>query len=359
MAEQPKKRISRPLVLTLIILVLATVGVGLYFFVNNSKHETTDNAQLDGTIVSVRTSVTGFVKEVRFQDNQHVKKGDTLLIIDDKDYRARVAQARAQLASAESQVGIIRTSTQAATQSASASAGNAQAMRQTVLTAQTRLNKAKSDLARVQNMFKDEAATQQQLDNANAEVATAEAQYQLTVEQQRAMQTQAGGAQLTAQSQGQQINTTNALIAQRQAELALAQNQLDNTVVTAPFDAVISKKSVEVGQLLQAGQPVCSAVGTTNLWVTANFKETQLKHIQVGQHVNVKVDAYDISLNGQVESFGGATGARFSMLPPDNATGNFVKITQRVPVRIHLDNSETSGRVLTPGMSVLVDVDVQ
>lgn len=359
MADQPKKRISRPVVLTLIILVLAGIGAGLYFYINNSKHETTDNAQLDGTIVSVRTSVTGFVKEVHFQDNQHVKKGDTLLIIDDKDYRARVAQAKAQLASAQSQVGIIRTATQAATQGATASAGNAQAMRQNVLTAQTRLNKSKGDLARIQNMFKDEAATQQQLDNSNAEVATAEAQYQLAVEQQRVLQTQAGGAQLSAQSQGQQINTTNALIAQRQAELDLAQNQLNNTVIVAPFDAVISKKSVEIGQLLQAGQPICSAVSTSDLWVTANFKETQLKRMEVGQPVRVQVDAYDLALSGKVESFGGATGSRFSLLPPDNATGNFVKITQRVPVRIHLDNPETSGRMLTPGMSVAVDVHVQ
>lgn len=359
MADQQKKRNNRPVILLLIIAGLTGLGAGLYFFINNSKHETTDNAQLDGTIVSVRTSVSGFVKEVRFQDNQHVKKGDTLLIIDDKDYRARVAQAKAQLANAESQIGIIRTATQAATQGASATAGNAQAMHQNVLTAQTRLNKAKSDLARIQNMFKDEAATQQQLDNANADVATAEAQYQLTIEQQRAMQTQAGGAQLSAQSQGQQINTTNALIAQRQAELDLAQNQLDNTVIVAPYDAVISKKSVEIGQLLQAGQPVCSAVSTTDLWVTANFKETQLKHMQVGQPVDVKVDAYELELSGKVESFGGATGARFSLLPPDNATGNFVKITQRVPVRIHLDNPQLSGRMLAPGMSVAVDVHVQ
>ena len=359
MEEQPKKKISRSVVLTLIVLVLAGLGVGVYFYLNSAKHVTTDNAQLDGTILSVRTSVTGFVLSVRFDDNQRVKKGDTLLVIDAKDYRARVAQAKAQLASAEAQVGIIQSATQAANVGATASAGNAQAMRQSTLAAQTRLNKAKADLARIQNMFKDEAATQQQLDNANSDVATAAAQYQLAVEQQQAMQTQAGGAQLSARSQGQQINTTNALIAQRRAELDLAQNQLDNTVILAPFDAVISRKSVEPGQLLQAGQPVCSAVNLTDLWATANFKETQLKNMQIGQQVTVTVDAYDLKLHGTVESFGGATGARFSLLPPDNATGNFVKITQRIPVRIQLDKNQLSERMLTPGMSAEVDVVVK
>lgn len=359
MEEQPKKKISRKLVLTLIVLVLAGFGVALYYFVNNAKHETTDNAQLDGTILSVRTSVTGFVRVVNFEDNQHVKKGDTLLIIDDKDYRARVEQAKAQLANAEAQVGIVRSATEAATQNASASAGNAQAMRQSILAAQTRVNKAKADLARIQSMFKDEAATPQQMDNAQAELATAEAQYGLVVEQQKAMQTQAGGAQLSARSQGQQINPANALIAQRRAELDLAQNQLNNTVILAPFDAVISKKSVEVGQLLQPGQPVCAAVNTTDLWVTANFKETQLKHMVIGQPVEVTVDAYGVKLEGTVESFGGATGARFSLMPPDNATGNFVKITQRIPVRIHLDKIQGTDRMLTPGMSAEVDVRIQ
>jgi membrane fusion protein (multidrug efflux system) len=359
MEEQPKQNGKRRIILISIVLVLAALGVALYYYVNNAKHETTDNAQLDGTILSVRASVTGFVLAVKFQDNQHVKKGDTLVVIDARDYRARLEQAKAQLASAEAQVGIVHSATEAADKSASASAGNAEAMRQNILTAQTRLNKAKSDQVRIQNMFKDGAATSQQLDNITADVATAEAQYTLVVEQQKAMQTQAGGALLSANSQGQQINTTNALIAQRRAEVALAQSQLDNTVILAPFDAVISKKSAEVGQLLQPGQPVCSAVSIHDLWVTANFKETQLAHMKIGQPADITVDAYGLVLTGTVESFGGATGARFSLMPPDNATGNFVKITQRIPVRIHLDNSQPTDHFLTPGMSTEVDVRIQ
>jgi membrane fusion protein (multidrug efflux system) len=359
MEEQPKQKNNRRIILISIVLVIAAFGVGLYYYINNSKHETTDNAQLDGTILSVRASVTGFVRVVKFQDNQRVKKGDTLLVIDDKDYRARLEQAKAQLAGAEAQVGIVHSATEAAGKSANASAANAEAMRQNILAAQTRLNKAKSDLARIQNMFKDGAATPQQMDNATTDVATAEAQYALVVEQQKAMQTQAGGAQLSANSQGLQINTTNALIAQRRAEVALAQSQLDNTVILAPFDAIISKKSAEVGQLLQPGQPVCSAVSTTDLWVTANFKETQLAHMKIGQPVDITVDAYNIQIEGTVESFGGATGARFSLMPPDNATGNFVKITQRVPVRIHLEKNQSNDHVLAPGMSTEVDVRIQ
>jgi len=357
--KKEKKPVSRRMVLLIIILVLVIAGGGIYFYVNNSKHETTDNAQIDGTILSVRTSVGGFVKQVYFEDNQQVHKGDTLLKIEDKDYAAKVAQARAQLSGAEAQIGVINSNTQAATQNANASAENAQALKQNVIAAQTRLNRAKADLARMQNMYKDDAATRQQLDNAKAEVETAQAQFTMAVEQQLAAQKTAGGGMLSAQAQGKQINSVNALIEQRKAELDLALSQLQNTIIRAPFDGIISKKAVEPGQLLQPGQPVCSAVNPKDLWVTANFKETQLKDLRIGQPVTVTVDAYDIKLNGSVESFGSTTGARSSLLPPDNATGNYVKVTQRVPVRIKLEADTKPGLLLAPGMSVVADVKVK
>ncbi len=346
-----------------IILIAAVLFIFLFFgtryYMHAQRHETTDNAQLDAFLTSVRCAVSGFVVEVRFSDNQSVKKGDTLLIIDDREYRAKVMQARALLLSAESQTGVSRSSAMAAKQNASASSIQSSAMQANIQAAQARLTKSQKELARIEKMFSDGAATQQQLDATKAEFQSANALYEMALRQFQAATTQASGSQSSARAQQGQINVSASLVQQRLAELELAETQLKNTVVLAPYDGIVSKKNVEVGQFIQYGQPVCSAVENGKLWVTANFKETQLNKLRPGQKVQVKLDAYrDFQLSGTVESIGAATGARFALLPPDNATGNFVKVTQRIPVRIHLDPFESNGHYLAPGLSAFVDVEV-
>lgn len=353
-----KKNKTRLIILASVLLIGGFFGTRAWLYAQH--HESTDNAQLDATITSVRSAVSGFVKEVRFNDNQVVKKGDTLVIIDNKDYLARVMQAKAMLQSAEAQTGVSLANARAATQNASASTQNASAFQANINAATARLTKAGKEVDRVEIMFGQGAATQQQRESVRSEYQTARAQLQAAQRQYQASVTLSGSTQNNAMALKKQIGVSNALVEQRNAELQLAESQLQNTVIVAPFDGLVSKKSVESGQLVQIGQPVCSAVEIADLWVAANFKETQLGKIRVGQKVKVSLDAFkDLKLRGTVESIGGATGARFSLLPPDNATGNFVKVTQKVPVRIRLDKGDTKGFTLTPGLSAAVDIEIE
>lgn len=348
------------------IMIFAGIGtVALLFLVikiiSSMGIEDTDNAQLDATIVPVRSVVQGFVTEVRFADNSRVKKGDTLLMIDPTDYLARLEQAGAALESAKAQLEFARSGATAADANASASDLNSKAAKENIAAAQARLTRSEKEFTRSEKMLKDGAITQQQFDASRSEYETAKAQYEVAVKQSQAYLEQASGAQSQAQGQKSQINLAAAVVKQREAELALAQSQYKNTFVLAPFDGIISKKSVEKGQYLQIGSPVCSAVDIDHLYVSANFKETQIKKMAHGQAVEIKVDAFPgVSVSGKLESIGGATGAKFSLLPPDNATGNFVKITQRVPVRIAIETvpAELQGRLL-PGLSAVVEVHVQ
>lgn len=352
-----KKNNTRWIVIGVLVLVGGFFGIRAWL--HGQHHVTTDNAQLDATITAVRSAVTGYVQEVRFHDNQRVKKGDTLVIIDNKDYLAKVMQARAMLQSAEAQSGVSRVTAQAALQNASASNLGSSALQASIDAAQARLTRASKEVDRIEKMFSQGAATQQQVDAARAEFQSATAQHEMSVRQYRAAVSQSGSTQTSALAQREQVGVSNALVQQRTAELQLAESQLSNTVIVAPYDGLVSKKAIEIGQLVQAGQPLCSEVEIDHLWVTANFKETQLDRIRVGQKVTVALDAYrSVTLKGNIESIGAATGAKFSLLPPDNATGNYVKVTQRIPVRIELEKSTDKEHLLAPGLSASVDVEI-
>lgn len=338
------------------VALIATV----VYFILSMGHEKTDNAQLDGNIVPIRAAVTGYVDAVLFNDNQRVKKGDTLAIIRSDDYAAMVTQAEAALANAHAMLDAAKAGSSMADQNANASSLNSLAAKESISTAETRLWKAQQDMARMDAMAKDNAATPQQVDAMKAEVEVAKAQLEMAKRQTGASQAMAGGSRSQAKAQVAQIALAQAMVAQREAEVQLAKIRLGNTVITAPFAGIISKKSVEAGQYLSVGSPVCAAVDMNDIWVTANFKETQLEDLKPGQSVTIKVDAYPgMSLTGHVTSLGGATGARFSLLPPDNATGNFVKVTQRLSVRVDLDPTQDSTVLLAPGLSVVVNVNTK
>jgi membrane fusion protein (multidrug efflux system) len=345
------------------MMILGTVAsviiiIVLYVWISAMGHEKTDNAQVDAMITPVRSIVQGFVTKVNFTDNQMVKKGDILIEIDNKDYIAKVTQAEAALESAKAQLDIAKSGATTADLNASASSLNSQAAKDNIATAQARYTKNEKEMSRSEKMLKDGAATQQQFESIKAEFETSKAQLDMLKKQYEASTSQATGAQSQAVGQKSQIVLAQAMVKQREAELQLAQTQLDNTLIKAPFDGIISKKSIEVGQYLQVGVPVCSAVDYTNLWVSANFKETQIEEMRPNQEVDIKIDAFPKAhIVGKLQSFGGATGAKFSLLPPDNATGNFVKITQRVPVRIMITEypKELTG-LLLPGLSAVVDI---
>ncbi len=357
------------------VIVLA---IALFFgyseFRYLQRHETTDDAQIDGDVNPVIPKASGYVKAIRFRDNQHVKEGDTLFVLDDADYRLRVDQAQAAMQSAMAAAGVSRSQVNVALATIQSSQAGVQTARDQVATAQAnvaaaqaRARKASQDFDRYSRLLAEKTIPQQQFDVIQAERDAAQAQLQAAQAQLRTAQSQvsAAGTQTGVTSsqrlatQGQ-ISVAQAAIKQRQADLNIANLQLSYTIVRAPVSGIVSKRSVQIGQLVQAGQAVCSVVGNQNLWVTANFKETQLKQMQPGQAVAIDVDAFgDEKLTGHVGSFAGATGAKFSLLPPDNATGNYVKVVQRVPVRIELEKNSPLYAKLRPGMSANVAVDLQ
>lgn len=342
------------------ILGLALI-IGVFFYIRSKGFETTDNAQIDADIIPIRTSVSGYVKEVRFTDNTMVKKGDTLLIINDDEFQARVLQAEAALENAKANLVAVKNNADAGDLNASAAFLSSETTAQNIDVAKTRLNKIKEDYKRIKNMYASKAATKAELDAIEAELAVAEAQFKAATNQYKASSAQSAGVKSQATGQKSMIALAEALVKQRSAELSLAKTQLGYTIVKAPCDGLASKRSVDQGQFVTVGTPVCSAIDNTTLWVTANFKETQIEHIKMNQTVAVKIDAYpSLRITGKVDSYIGATGAKFSLLPPDNSTGNFVKIVQRVPVRIKLIGLTADQRaLLLPGLSAFVSVSVK
>jgi membrane fusion protein (multidrug efflux system) len=346
-ASGGKRRIVLPIVALLIIIA----GVWAFRLWSYSRtHESTDDAQVDGDIVPVLAKVGGYVNNVSVEENQLTKSGQVLVTIDDAEYRVRLAQAEAELAGAQASVGNGRNTGQAQAQVATAS-GQHQALDAQVLAAQAANTRAQADLARMQELVAKQIVSRQQLDAAQANAEAAKAQ---VIAAQR--QAAAAGAQVSNAQAG--VRVAEAKLAAMQAARDNAKLQLDYTRVVAPASGIISRKQVEVGQLVAAGQPLMSIVADSGVWVTANFKETQLANIKVGQPVELQVDAYDGCIaHGKVASLSGATGARFALLPPDNATGNFTKVVQRVPVRIAVTKLCDNNRPLRPGLSVNAHIE--
>jgi membrane fusion protein (multidrug efflux system) len=313
------------------------------------SHQSTDNAQVDGHIVPVLAKVGGYVKTVNVNENDHVNAGQLLVQLDDEDYRVRLQQAQADLAAAEATAGGGGFSGQAQAQVQSAT-GQRAALDAQIGAAQANANKADADLARAKELAGKQIISKQQLDAAQAMADVAHAN--LIAAQRQAA---AGGGVVNTAEAGVRVANARSLAARAAAENA--QLQLDYTRITAPASGEVSRKQVEVGQLVAPGQPLLSIVADTGIWVTANFKETQLAKIRPGQPVEFEIDAYNNCVGqGKVASVSGATGAKFALLPPDNATGNFTKVVQRVPVRIAV-TKPCPGYTLRPGLSANVHVD--
>ena len=333
------------------ILVLVALFWAFNHWNYSRGHQSTDNAQVDGHIIPVISKVGGYVKSVNAVENQPAKIGDLLVQIDDADYRLRLAQANADFQGAEAISGGGGMSGQAEAQVLTAS-GQRAALEAQVGAARANARKAEADLARARELAGKQIISRQQLDAAQAAASSANAN--LIAAERQASAASAGVS--TAQA-GVRMASARSLSAK--AIRDNAQLQLEYTRITAPASGVVAKKQVEVGQLIAPGQPVLNIVADTGVWVTANFKETQLATIRPGQHADFDVDAYGCTGSGIVESVSGATGARFALLPPDNATGNFTKVVQRIPVRIKVIRGCSADRPLRPGLSVTVHVDTK
>jgi membrane fusion protein (multidrug efflux system) len=346
-APSKKKKIVLPIVGVVALLILFWAFQKWSY---GRTHQSTDNAQVDGHIVPVLAKVGGFVKSVSVNENDHVTAGQLLVQLNDEDYAVRLQQAQADLAAAEATAGGSGFAGQAQAQVQSA-AGQRSALDAQIGAARANANKADADLARAKELAAKQIISKQQLDAAQAMADVAHAN--LLAAQRQALA--AGGTVNTAEA-GVRVASARTLAAR--AAVANAQLQLDYTRITSPALGEVSRKQVEVGQLVAPGQPLLSIVADTGVWVTANFKETQLAKIHPGQPVEFSVDAYGGCVaEGKVESVSGATGAKFALLPPDNATGNFTKVVQRVPVRIAVTRPCGGNRPLRPGLSVDVHVD--
>lgn len=361
-------------------LLLLIIGAGIFVWHYYSVRESTDDAQIDGHIDPISARISGMVLRVHADDNQFVKAGDLLVELDPKDYDIAVQRARADLADAEANaaaasVSIPLTTTTSSSQLTAANAAvkaaekEVDAAQARVQEAQANYNKLEADLRRMESLVKKDEVSQQQYDaavaSATASRATLDAaQSAVATAQSRVAQANAQAASAgTVPEQIKVIRSrANAALAQvDRARSALAQAELNTQYakIVAPVAGIVSKRNVEPGQVIQAGQPLLSIVNLDDLYVTANFKETQLKNTHPGQKVKFSVDAYGRDYNGTVESIGGATGARFSLLPPENATGNYVKVVQRIPVRIRIDKGQDPNHQLRPGMSVVPTVFVK
>ena len=334
-----------------VLILLAVIGGGWFLkqWWFGRTHESTENAQVDGHIVPVLAKVSGYVTSVTVSENQRVPSGQVVITIDDAEYRARLAQAEADYAAALAASGNGRDVGQALAAQDEATSRRAVSDAQ-ITAARANYEKARSDLNRMQELADKQIVSRQALDAAKASEVALKAQLD-------AVEKQAGGA--TAGISGAQagVRLAQARLAAAKAQRDNAALQLSYTRVVVPASGIIARKQVEVGQLVQGGQALFSVVGDSDVWVTANMKETQLEQLKIGQHAEIEVDAYpNAVVHGVVESVSPATGARFALLPPDNATGNFTKVVQRVPVRIRVTDAPVAERPLRPGMSVTVHV---
>jgi membrane fusion protein (multidrug efflux system) len=334
-----------------IIIVVALLGVGwaVKTILYNNGHETTDNAQVDGEIVPVLAKVGGFVKTLSVDENDHVRIGQPLVLLDSSEYAVRLAQANAELSAAEFVAGGNGVAGQAEAQIQSATS-QGQVVQAQIASAQSAQAKATADLARYKELAAKQIVSKQQLDAAQATFDQANANL-------AAVERQATGAAALVSNAEIGGKFAQARYAAAKATRDNAALQLSYTRITSPVSGIVSRKQIEVGQLVQPGQPLLTLVSDSAVWITANFKETQLADIRIGQPVAIEVDSYPgCAVEGKVESLSAATGAKFALLPPDNSTGNFTKVVQRVPVRIEVTKGCGPDQPLRPGMSVTAHI---
>lgn len=357
-----KTQTNKKFIFIFAALLLVGGSYGVYKYMHSLAHESTDDAQIEKNLNPIIPRVSGYVTKVYVKDNDFVKKGDTLFTIDNKDYLVKVEEAKAALVSAEGSYEASKADIGTAQANVSVSDANIKSAGGNIETAKIRLKRASDDFDRYANLYKNHSITKQQYEQAEAAKLEAASELRILQEQEKATSYQKNVASARANVSNKQATVASANIKRAQAVLESAKLNLDYTVVTAAIDGQVSKIGIQPGQFLQPGQSLFYIINNSVAWVTANFKETQLNKMVVGQKVTLKVDAYpDTEFKGTVTSFSPATGARFSILPPDNATGNFVKTIQRLPIKISIDadNDVEKVKLLRPGMNVDVDVHIK
>ncbi|MBS1950433.1 MAG: Membrane fusion component of MSF-type tripartite multidrug efflux system [Cytophagales bacterium] len=353
------KKKNKTFAIVLIVLIIIGSAFGVYKYIQGQRHVETDDAQVEANISPITPKVSGFVKKYYAEDNQHVNAGDTLVVLDDRDFIIKVKQAETVLAYARANVQSSGANLQTAEENVQSSTYNARAAEGNIELAKVKYERAESDYKRYAELIKTKSVTDQQFEQAKADRDAAASQLEVAKRQFEATTRETSARKSQAVMSQKGISLAEALMKEREADLAFAKLQLSYCYILAPISGTVSKKNVQVGQLVQAGQSLYALVDDQDKWVVANYKETQVEKMKVGQTVELEADAFsDLTFIGKIESISPATGAKFSLLPPDNSSGNFVKIVQRIPVKIVLDKSE-SNKLLRAGMNVIVDVHLK
>ena len=360
--EQKKKKSNIAKLINLVVLVMVLGGlfwvVKSYFNFGNDKY--TNAAQVESFINPINTRVSAYIKEIRFVEHQPVKKGDTLLILDNREILTQVGQAEAAYMAALASKNVTSQTVNTASNNVSTVGANVQASKAGIEAAKARLWNAEQNFNRYQNLLKDEAVTRQQFDQIKTEYESQKAQLEVQIAQLQSVVNTKRSSELTVNEVKSRIGMNDAEIKRVESALEMAKLNLSYTVITAPHDGIMGRRSVNVGQLLNPSQQVATIVDINNVWITANYRENQMENVKIGGLAKVTVDALGgKEFEGKITAISGATGARYSAVPVDNSTGNFVKVQQRIPVRIEFTdkNKIEDLKQLRAGMNVQVTIN--
>jgi len=341
--QQKKRRLSIILNTISILLALGGIAWAFHYFFQYYRYEITNDATIDQYITPVNARVSGYIKEIRFTEHQFVHAGDTLLVIDDKEFKIKEMDAEAALMDANNSASVLSSNIAASTTNVAVSDAN-------IAEAKARLWKLEQDVKRYKNLLDADAVSQQQYDQIKSDYDAQKAHIDALLKQKESLKS-------TSTQVSRQQGNVEAAILRRQAELDMAKLNLSYTVITAPYDGYVGRRTLEAGQLVQAGQTITNLIKNDRKWITANYREMQIEHIYIGQQVRITVDAIsNKTFYGRVTAISEATGAKYSMLPTDNSAGNFVKIQQRIPVRIDFEAiSDEDMKQLRAGMMVTTE----
>lgn len=333
-------RFNTALVIFAWIMILAGLIIAIRYYFFASDYVTTNNAQVDQYVTPIASRVSGFIKEIRFAENQYVHKGDTLVILDGQEYSNKLQMAESDMQVLKGQIAVSRKTVCTAQNKVAVQKARLEA-------AKAKVWQSEQNYKRFKNLLSEDAATNQQYEAAKAS-------YEVSLAEQKAILNEQKAADLSTQEESSRVRPIESNVEQKKALLQNASLYISYTVITAPYNGWIGRKNIQTGQLVKEGETLLNLVSEEK-WVTANFRETQIASLHVGCEVLITADAYpDVEFAGIIESFSPASGARFSLLPQDNSTGNFVKIEQRIPMRIKFSKGQDIS-MLRAGMNVVVN----
>jgi len=355
--QKEKKKVTK--VINIFILVGVLVGLFFvlrsYFNIGNDRY--TNASQVESFINPINTRVSAYIKEIRFVEHQYVKKGDTLLVLDDREIQTQLGQAEAAYMSAMASRNVADNSIKTVTNNVTTAGSNVEVAKANVEAVKARLWNAQQNFNRYQNLLKDEAVTGQQFDQIKTDFEAQKAQLEMQIAQYQSIINTKATTQLSVNEAQSKLGLNDAEIKRAKSALEMAKLNHSYTVITAPHDGIMGRRNVNIGQLLNASQQVATIVDTNNVWVTANYRENQMSNVVIGRLATISVDALGGKVyEGKVTAISGATGARYAAVPVDNSTGNFVKVQQRIPVRIEFtkNNNAEYLKMLRAGMNVEV-----